>query len=87
MIDDLHTWIYLRSWQSFKIKNCYLKYDLITIYKLMNNLEKTDRKHLIVLRRKGMLEIWEDPRKNCKKEFVWMIQKNCFPQRSIDTWT
>ena len=42
--------------------------DLITIYRLMNNQEKTDRKDLI-LRIKG--EVGNlDTRKNCKKEFA-----------------
>ena len=44
------------------------KSDLITIYKLMNNLEETDRKDLI-LRRKGEATNLET-RKNCKKEFA-----------------
>ena len=39
--------------------------DLITIHKLMNNLEETDRNYLMLRRKKGW--IFEDKKKNCKK--------------------
>ena len=39
--------------------------DLITTYELMNNLEETDRKDLIMKRKEE-----KRTRKNCKKEFA-----------------
>ena len=43
--------------------------DLITLYKLMNNLQETVRKTLI-LKRKGKARNLRGTRKNCKKEFA-----------------
>ena len=43
--------------------------DLIIIYKLMNNLEETDREDLI-LRRKGEAKIFREHKKNLHKGFV-----------------
>ena len=46
--------------------------NLITIYKLLNRLEETDRK-MLILRRKEEARYLRDTRKNCKK-------------RSLNTW-
>ena len=51
--------------------------DLITIYKLINNLEERDGKDLI-LRRKGEAKNLRGHKKYCKKEFAWTIQKSTF---------
>ena len=45
------------------------KDDLITIYKLMNNHEETDRKDLI-LRRKGKARNLREHKKELKKNFA-----------------
>ena len=58
--------------------------DMITIYKLMNNLEETDRKELI-LRRKGEATNLRR-RKNCKRICLNNTKEFSFPQRSIDNW-
>ena len=62
------------------------KNDLITIYKFMNNLEKTDRK-IFDIEKKRRGQIFEGIRKNCKKEFPLTIQDSTvfFPKKSIDT--
>ena len=60
--------------------------DLITVCKLMNYLEKTDRKYLL-LRRKGEARNVRDTRKLQKGICLNDTKKYSFPQRSIDTWT
>ena len=60
-----------------RIKEIYLttlkerreRCDLTIIYKLMNNVEETDRNDLI-LRRKGEARYLRGHKKNLKKEFV-----------------
>ena len=55
MVPDLEDLTYekrLKEMHLTTLKERKGRGDLITIYKLMNNLEETDRKHLI-LRRKG----------------------------------
>ena len=55
MVPDLEDLTYeerLREMQLTTLRQRRERGDLITIYKLMNNLEETDRKNLI-LRRKG----------------------------------
>ena len=59
--------------------------DLITIYKLMNNLEETDRKELI-LRRKGEAINLRGQEKIAKTNLLEGYKKYSFPQGSIDTW-
>ena len=60
--------------------------DLITIYKLMNNLEETDRIDLI-LRRKGKVRNLRGHKKKLQKGICLNdTKKYSFPQRSIDTW-
>ena len=60
--------------------------NLITIYKLMNNLEETDREDLI-LRRKGEARNLRGDKKILHKGICLKdTKKHSFPQRSIDTW-
>ena len=60
--------------------------NLIIIYKLMNNLEETDRKDLI-LRRKGEAKNLRGHNKILHKGICLKDTKNySFSQRSIDTW-
>ena len=60
--------------------------DLITIYELMNNLEKTDRKDLI-LRRKVEARNLRGHKKILQKgKCLNDTKKYSFPQRSIDIW-
>ena len=62
------------------------KGDLITIYKLMNNLEEIDREDLI-LRRKGKARNLREHKKILHKGICLKdTKKYSFPQRSIDTW-
>ena len=62
------------------------KGDLITIYKLMNNLEETDRKDLI-LRKKGEAKNLRGHKKMLHKGICLKDTKEySFTQRSIDTW-
>ena len=59
--------------------------DLITIYKLMNNLEETDRKDLI-LRRKGEARHLKGHKKKLQKGICWNdTKKFSFLQRSTYT--
>ena len=44
--------------------------DFITIYKLMNNLRETDRKDLILRRKREAKNLRGHKKKNCKKEFA-----------------
>ena len=61
-------------------------YDLITIYRLMNNLEETDRKDLI-LRTKGESRNLRGHKKILQKGIcLKYTKKYSFLQRSIDTW-
>ena len=60
--------------------------DLITIYELMNNLERTDRKYLI-LRRKGEARYLRGQKKNSKRNLLERYKKVQFSQRNIDTWS
>ena len=60
--------------------------DLITIYRLMNNLEETDKKDLI-LRRKGEARNFREHKKKLQKGICFNdTKKYSFSQRSIDTW-
>ena len=60
--------------------------DLITIYKLMNNLEETNREDLI-LRRKREARNFRGHKKILHKGICLKdTKKYNFPQRSIDTW-
>ena len=62
------------------------KLNLITIYKLMNNLKKTDRKDQI-LRIKGKAGYLRKQKKKIAKRNLLEHKKNyCFLWRSIDTW-
>ena len=59
--------------------------DLITIYELMNNLEETGRKDLI-LRRKGEAKNLRGYKKKLQKGICLNDTKKIhFPQRSIDS--
>ena len=60
-------------------------WDLIIMYKLMNNPEETDRKDLILGRKKEKLDIWRD-KKKLQKGICLNTKKYSFPQRSIYTW-
>ena len=60
--------------------------DLITLYKLMNNLEETDRK-VLILRKKGEAKNLRGHKKKLQKKICLNdTQKYSFLQRSIDTW-
>ena len=60
--------------------------DLITIYKLINNLEETDRKDLIMTW-KGKAKYLKGHKKKLQKGiFLNDTKRYSFPQRSIDTW-
>ena len=61
--------------------------DLITIYKLMNNLEETDRKNLILTRKGGATNLRGHKKKLQKGICLNNTKKYSFPQRSIDNWT
>ena len=60
--------------------------DLIIIYKLMNNLEETDKKNFI-LRRKGEAKNLRGHKKKLRKGICLNdIKEYSFSPRSIDTW-
>ena len=89
MVPELEDLIYeerLKEMHLTTLKERGERGDLITIYKLMNNLEETDRKDLI-LRRKGETRKLNGHKKNCKKGICLNdTKKYSFPQRYIDTW-
>ena len=60
--------------------------DLITIYKLMNSLEETDRKDLILRRKREVRYLIEHKKKLQKVICLNDTKKYSFPQSIIDTW-
>ena len=89
MLPDLEDLTYeerLKEMHLTTLKEKRERGDWITIYKLMNNLEKTDRKELI-LRRKGEgRNLRGHTKKLLKGICLNDTKKYSFPQRSIDTW-
>ena len=59
--------------------------DLITIYKLINNLKETDRKDLILRTKVEAKNLRGHKKILCKGICLKDTKKYSFPQRSIDT--
>ena len=60
--------------------------DLITIYKLMNNLEEIDRKDLFLMAEKETGYFRGHKKKLIKRRCLKNTKKYSFPQRTIDIW-
>ena len=60
--------------------------DLITVYKLMNNLEEIDRKDLLLTREREARYLRGHKKKLAKGRCLKNTKKYSFPQRTIDIW-
>ena len=89
MVSDLEDLTYeerLKEMHLTTLKERRERGDLIAIYKVINNLVKTDKKDLI-LRRKGEARNLRGYKKELQKEICLNVTKKySFPQSSIDTW-
>ena len=60
--------------------------DLITMYKIVNHMEKIDRQDLVALEEAGGREIRGHSRKIRKRQCLRNIKKFSFPHRTVDIW-
>ncbi len=60
--------------------------DLITMYKIVNHMEKIDRQDLVTLKEAGGRETRGHSRKIRKSQCLRNIKRFSFPHRTVDTW-
>ncbi len=60
--------------------------DLITVYKLINELEKVDREDLLLTKGEGTRHLRGHSRKLRKGRCLNNTKKYSFPHRSVDVW-
>ena len=60
--------------------------DLITMYEIVNHMEKIDRQDLVMLKEDGGRETRGHARKIRKRQCLRNIKKFSFPHRTVDVW-